>query len=1423
KIYRPGQTIYFKALVLSRQDQQPEIKAKHPVEVRFFDPNQQEVGKLKLTTNEFGSVQGSFVAPQTGLTGNMRLVVEGGATSISVEEYKRPKFETTFLPITGTYQLNSEVAVTGQAKAYAGSNIDGAIVRYRVIRETSYPYFWGYFRRPYPRTPQQEILSGETSTDAEGKFTFTFEAQPDPQSERDLLPVFRYQISADVVDISGETQSASTALSIGYTSLQADWNVPKTVDLARAEKFDLSITNLSGQKARASTQLVLQALQAPKRNFRPRKWTEVDQHILSQAEFYEKFPFDQYEDEGKPENWTATTLRTRTIEVEGKSTQDWSDWLTDLDPGHYALEWTINDPSGELIKKKAILEVVNSDRKKRDLSGVLSYHLSQTTAQPGETVQLSLSTSEKKTWVIYELAQGGKLLDRQFLKLKRKKKSFLTIPIKESHRGNIQITVTGVKNNAAYLYSERIQVPWTNKQLQLSWSTFRDKLTPGQDEQWKLTIKGPQKEAVAAEMVATLYDASLDVFRSNSFGLDLYPTYQVRSVWETGSGFRLQRANYLTGNNNYYGYGALRRGYDRLITMQNFYGFRPRMARNAPMPMADNEVMALSYVHSADAEMDDFDQDGVVASKAEAGNVSMESEGEPGGASEVSLPPTIRTNLEETAFFFPQLQTDEEGNIVLNFTIPEALTRWKFLGLAHTKELQMGTLGGETVTQKELMVFPNLPRFLREGDELALSAKVSNLTEEDMDGTAEVRLLDAFSLQPIHQSFGLTKREQAFSVKAGQSTPLSWDIKVPENVPALIVQILAKTDKFSDGEENALPILKNRLMVTESIPLAVRGMETKEFVFEKLVASDSSSTLQHQQLTLEFTSNPAWYAVQALPYLMEYPFDCTEQIFSRFYANSLASHVANSSPRIQQVFNQWKQQKIADDGSLLSQLEKNQELKGVLLEETPWVLNARSERERKQRIGLLFDLNRMSNEQAQAWRKLKDRQHSSGAFSWFPGMRPSRYITQLLVTGIGHLQKLGVAYASGNPEIAQTTNSAIQYLDREVAQDYNRLKSRKAEMDKNHLSYHHIQYLYMRTFFKDQVQTAGTEEAFGYYYGQAQTYWRDQSQYMQGMLSLVFHRNGDQTLAAQVLKGLKQSAVMNEALGMYWKDMSAGWFWYQAPIERHALMIEAFNEITKDLETVDELKIWLLKNKQTHDWKTTRATSAAVQALLSTGTNWLEQNEVVAVTLGEVGVDPFQREDTKVEAGTGYFKTAWQAEDIQANMGQIKVSKKDEGIAWGALYWQYFEQLDKITPAATPLSLKKELFVKMNSEQGPRLITIQDNSQAIKRGDRLVVRIELRVDRGMEYVHMKDLRAAAFEPTQTISRYQYKNGLGYYQSTRDVGTDFFFEYLPAGTHVFEYELLATQQGDFSNGITTIQCMYAPEFTSHSEGIRVKVE
>ena len=566
---------------------------------------------------------------------------------------------------------------------------------------------------------------------------------------------------------------------------------------------------------------------------------------------------------------------------------------------------------------------------------------------------------------------------------------------------------------------------------------------------------------------------------------------------------------------------------------------------------------------------------------------------------------------------------------------------------------------------------------------------------------------------------------------------------------------------------------------------------------------------------------------------MEAPCECADQFFNRYYANTIASFISNKYPTIKSVFNKWSDTaKGKDSVALLSNLQKNEDLKTALLLETPWVLEAKNETQQKQNIAVLFNMVKISAEAGKAIQQLKEMQSVNGGFVWFKGGPDDRYITQYILTGIGHLKKLGALTAANSAQQNNLTiviNKAIPYLDKKIQKDYEDLIKNKIKLINNNLTHTAIQYLYLRSFFTEIPVALGTQTAYTYYISQAKKYWLNNNKYLQAMIALTLHRNQDNITPKAIMRSLKENSINSETLGMYWKEWTVGGYrWQQAPIESQVLMIEAFTDIDKNNTTINDLKTWLLQQKQTQNWMTTRATAEACYALLLNSGNWLTAEKAVTITLGDISIRDF---DSTAEAGTGYFKKVIDREKVNAAMGNIGVSvtttktdktNRNNSNAWGAVYWQYFEDLDKTTTAVTPLQLNKKLFVEKKSNTGPLLVEVADGA-TLKIGDKVKVRILLKVDRDMEYIHMKDLRAACMEPIDILSAYKYQDGLGYYETTQDASTSFFFSRLPKGNYVFEYPLFVTHTGNFSNGITTIQSNYAPAFSSHSEGIRITVE
>ena len=1422
-IYRPGQTVYFKGIAIKYDGDSRKIVPNSKVKVTFYDVNYQTISTLDLVTNEYGTFNGSFKIPLGVLSGQMRIYTSNGAKYFRVEEYKRPKFETKLLPFDKSYKINEIVTVKGKATAYSGANLTDATVNYTIVRKTYSRYYWFYPTNENKTT----IKNGTTKTNDNGIYTIDFKAIPDLSQKNSSY--FSYSISVDVTDINGETQSTKSEIYIGYVDLKLSTNLSGLVNKDNRDTFRIYSNNLNSEEINSSGTILIYKLQTPTTASRKRYWTAPDKYIYTQKQWNKIYNGNEYK-----------TLKDYQLPVEKlvyssdfdtkKSKKFIIKNIKTWEAGKYRIIFKSQDAFGTKIEEKNNFTLFSTSETKLPYADNLIFTPITFSGQPGDTAKILLASSNKVK-VFYEII-SRKTHTKNWLNLNNNQ-HLIKIPIKEEYRGNFTVSGFYVFNNRKYTFSTTVTVPYKNKDLNIEFQTFRDKLLPGQKEKWLLTIKDHKGDPVLAEMLAAMYDKSLDVFASNSFGLNIYPYFYNYSSWSfdmftTGySQLYFINQNYFPfpqkvyNSLNWFGYYFRGGGY-----LDNYYideaeestgigrGFarkkyaaKPLMTKNAESEKDKRDYDSGGEGIEDDMEVDAFD------TPLEQDKQTIENK----NLSQIKA----RTNFNETAFFYPNLRTNSKGELVIEFTVPESLTKWKVIGLATTKDLKIGTFQKELITQKKLMVMPNPPRFFREGDKIEFPLKISNVSEKELTVDYDIQFFDAFTDKTLSID-NITKTQLVIS--AGGNKSISATITIPDDVDAIKYRVVAKAENYSDAEENVIPVLNNRMLVTESLPLPINGNQTKTFIFEKL-KNNKSKTLKNYKYTLEFTSNPAWYAVQALPYLMEYPYECSEQTFNRFYANSLATFIANSSPKIKAVFDSWKNTK--NPKALLSNLEKNQELKALMLEETPWVMDGKNESERKARVALLFDLNKMSRELNIALRKLQKAQSSNGGWPWFKGMPDNRYITQYIVSGMGHLDHLKVKSIRENRKTWNMIVKAVKYTDNRIREDYNWLKKmyKKEELKKYHIGSTQIQYLYARSFFKDIPVSKRNKEAYDYYYNQAKKYWNKTSLYSQGMIALILNRDDKAKTATPVeldiVKSLKERSLTNDEMGMYWKTNVSGYFWYQAPIETQALMIEVFDEVADDKTSVENLKKWLLKQKQTQDWKTTKSTAEAIYALLLKGNDLLASNKLVEVKIGGKLINPKKIDGTNVEAGTGYFKTSWNGSEITSDMGEITVTKKDGGIAWGAVYWQHFEDLDKITKHKTPVYIEKKLFVEKKTASGKIIEPIDKNK--LKIGDKVIVRIEIRVDRKMEFVHLKDMRASGFEPINVISRYKYQDGLSYYETTKDASTNFFMDYLPKGTYVFEYPLWVTHKGDFSNGITTIQCMYAPEFTSHSEGVRVNIE
>jgi len=1443
KLYRPGQTVFIKGIVEqclpdeTHRILEPRMLMNYPVRVTLKDANYQLIEETNVTTNEFGSFSCEFQLPERGMTGSWLIEAfidkYGCNHRISVEEYKRPAFEVNVETPEEAFSIGQEVTVEGDVLALAGYPISGAFVNYSVTRTASFPWWRS---RWCPSSETKTVVHGTLETDENGKFRITFPTEEDKTLRR-YTPLYRYEVSVDVTDINGETHTGSTSVYVSKRNLLLSCELTEEMNIEKSDnQYRISLTNTVGKPQNGTVQYEIFSLQMPGHYMRP--ISKADVAITNAKILNQNFPEFTQNEENLPENWPATSILEGTVKVTKEGTSYFSfPNLASLRDGYYKVVLSTLDNSGERIESEHYIHCYRESAQQCSAYQAL-WAVVDDKVNVGDNLKITVGTILPEAHVFCEIYAHNEKVSTQWLTLHGNTQ---TIAYKVDKRdiGNIIVHLVSVHSNVKENQSYTVYVVDSLRDINFEFLRFRDKTQPGSQEEYQIRLVDRQGKPVFAEMLCSMYDFALDELgRGNNQYLIFYThrTYadgDFRIVsWENN--YSQYNYRYVHGSalpqlsQNWLTFNPLNRTYSKMNTVQGnrsdgaatiIDGVRVREA-SFSADFAENEVQEVAILYD------------------EAPPMSFAEEVAPTSAKRAKSAPHetkpaeyVRSNFNETAFFYPQLRTDEHGDVFISFTMPDALTKWKMQGVAHNPDLQCGRFEKFVQTRKELMIVPNAPRFLREGDTMDFSAKVVNTSDKRLRGQVTLAFFNAVNNQPVNMLVSDDDRRDdvhivsttgytQYDVAPGMSQEVHFRIIVPEDVPAVTYRIIARNtdpqDVAGDGEEKTLPVLTNRMMVTESMPFYISGKGSKTFTFNKLqdsfgatdgrdVARNVSTTLKHYRLTVECAPNPVWYAIQAMPYMMEYPHECNEQRFSRYYANALATHILKANPVIEEVFNRWQ---TDSPEAFCSALEKNSELKQIMLEETPWVLDAQREGANKQALAAMFDFKRMSKEESATLKKLQQAQNGDGGWPWFAGGKSCDFITRHIVAGFGHLKALGVSTDVAN----STLRNAVSYMDEQMYKRYlDRKKYHYDYMDETH-------YLYARSFYKDKV-SAKHKAAYDTCYKALLRGWRDESFYTQAMIALTAWRNGDQKVAKEIVAYLKSMSQHDEEMGMFWKKQGGGWFWYEQPVERQAMLIEAFHTITpEDAESLAQMQLWLLKQKQTQHWSTTKSTTEAIYALLLNKT-LVAEDKTVAVTVGNVRLPD---ESTQTEAGTGYFKKAWTGEEITPDKANVRIEKGTDGPAWGGLYWQYFENLDKITRSDDQnLVIEKAIFKVENTDKGEVLKAITEN-QPLQKGDKVRVRVVITADRDMEFVHLKDMRAAAFEPVNVFSQYKYQDGLWYYEATKDAATHFFIDWLPKGKYVFEYTLFATQSGNFSNGITEIECMYAPEFRSHSQGVRVNI-
>ena len=1348
-IYRPGQTVYVSGLAYEMEKDSTRVLADKKYTVSLYDANNNETGKVEVRTNGFGSFSGQFVLPSPCLTGYFSLRAADTSVSFKVEEYKRPTFDVTFEPVKVEYQVGDSIEVVGMAKTFAGAPVQNARVHYNISR--SYAWVWRFMGRGSAR------WEGEAMTDADGKFSVPVHFEIDSDRRESPLWYYTYNIQADVTDGAGETQQANLSLPLGSTSMVLNMdNLPD--NLVKEKKLEIKLTamNLSGEP--------------------------VDTPVTYQVVEMEEQK-DGQEKEGRK-------VLTGTVEANKSFVPE---AIYALPSGNYRLKLSAKDTQGRecTASKNFLLFSLNDKRPPFVITDWFYQDGLEFDAASPATVYIG--SSEKNVYLLYDVFAGNKRLESKRIELSDSVVSF-RFPYKKEYGDGILVSMAFVKDGRLYSHNARIMKPAPEKKLQLKWTTFRDKLRPGQQEEWKLTVLYPDGSPAEAEMLATMYDASLDKIYSAhklDFGVDFHYVVPL-TYWNTS----YMRNAYLYVDFPLKRLRAVPLEYSELIipstgrmeAMVVGYGGSPRTTLAGALKIRGRS--AANAVMNQEAVTDMVLQEEMVETSAQE-KVEMGSSEELAETGDIQ----IRENFAETAFFYPQLRTNEKGEVSISFVLPESLTRWTFMGLAHTRNVDYGKIEATATASKEFMLQPNMPRFVRVGDKANIAASLMNLSDKGVKGTVRMELFNPETEKVFYS------QKQKFDVKGGETGHVNFTFEVSDKYAVMACRMVADGDTFSDGEQRYIPVLTDKQWVTETVPLNVNGEGAHTFSLENLF-NKHSKTASEQRLTVEFTAHPAWYAVQALPVVANPQNEDALSWATAYYAHSLAAFIVKENPRIKQVFDSWKAQGGTKE-TFMSNLQKNQELKNILLAETPWLTEATNEAEQKQRIATLFDLNTMNSQLAVSVEKLGELQNADGAWSWYKGMQGSRYVTTQVMEMLVRLNAL--THQDADSRMQPMIQKGFEYLGKQAAEEY---KSMKEAEKKGAVglrpSEQVLRYLYICAL---DGKAPVDEKVNRYFIDKLSGEGKELTIYGKALGAIILQQAGKVAEARLFMQSLMEYSVVTDEMGRYFDTPKARYSWFSYKIPTEVAAMEAIQRITKDTKAIDEMKRWLLKQKQTQTWETPIATADAVYALMATGASDLLANTGgVEITLGKEVIR------TPADNAIGYIKKTVSGDVM--NIKKVRVDKEGAGMGWGAVYAQYLESMDQIGEQGNGLSVSRQLY------KGDEAL---NESAPLKVGDRITVRLTVKADRDMDFVQIKDDRAACMEPLQAVSGFRWGNGLGYYQATKDASTQFFIDQMRKGTYVIEYQVYVNRTGEYQAGIATVQSAYAPEFGGHTRGYRVMVE
>lgn len=1465
-IYRPGQEVLFKgiATVMYEDERGRKLLTDNKTyKVYLLDANNQPLDSLSLKLNSFGALSGTFRLPIGQMAGNYSLKAQSmnKRQFFKVEEYKRPTYFVSIDTLKDAVSLGDSVTIHGQAMAYSGYPITDAKVEIRVTRNVYFPYSW---YRYLPDASPISVAHGTVETDAKGNFDFTFMAAKGDNSWSRFMPNYNFVIEATSTDLNGETRSAGSHVILGSQPFNLSVNIPDNASSDQLDTLYLTSRTAAGEFTQQQVSLKITQVEAPRRLLRNRLWDVPDLSVIDSAEFVRDFPHDPYMDQLDKDHWQRGRVVYRadiTTNPAGKIGLGQK-----IGPGWYEVLAEAPGVDGQTIRDRKYVYLYNA----KDPLVAPSYHwFDQKNKQvlAGEMSGFTLAGSQQNQYVIYSTtkeANGRQKLKYKHVVMQGKPVQLpLRLTEKDIHGG--QLDYAYVRDNRTYTGSITVHLKDTTTLPEIVYESFRDKTEPGTKEHWTLHINKGTERLKDMELLSAMYDASLDQFTPHRWSLltkkspgGLYTAY-----WQNSGVFGLERARM---HPVYPGLYTEAKTYDKFIYDELFRRNRPGrniMLRGGVVHAALSGKVAGLADQSPAPALNDVVVVGYGMEKKELLTASVKIVNENNDSKDqaaMAAQQPVRSDFRETAFFFPAIHSDAEGNYTVDFQMPDALTSWKWMNMAYDKDLQMVTGVKKIVTQKTLMVRPNMPRFVRNGDQLSLSAQIVNLSEADLTSAVSLEIQDPATGKALDWFTKEANTPKEVTVGANSAATVHYDISVPADFTGPVsVTLRANGGQYSDAEKNMLPVLTNKMEVTETLPIYLKGNGEKTFTMDKLIAlsgvpgdnKDGTKEKESKKLVLELTTNPIWNVVMALPDVQIGDKPSGMGIMHKLYADAMGAYVINKYPEIARVIHTWAAETASGENkdALLSALEKNPDLKSILLKQTPWVLDANNETAQHKALVRFFDKAALDSAQRSLVGRLMNLQQSDGGFSWFSGGQTDILSTQNVLGGVHQLLRGKLKGPSLEIPLSKIAADAGQYLSSYYTMNYegwlNRqnevsasLRSAKATGNRSDkkpdtlypIGAMEIQYLYVLSM--NPEATGSLNEMQRFFLKQETASWQQRSVYLQLMIAATQYRMGDRDFAIHtVLKSLLDRTVRSEVLGMYWKQEARYYSWYENNLQAQALAISLLTEIGNDAgypewkNDLAELERYLISQKQVNHWPATQTTVDACVAMIDAAPENLVSQRQTEVMLGN------QTLDLKKQEGTGYMRYEVSGNEINASMGKVTVRVKGapEGgntaiPVYGALYWQYISPIMAVEAAGkTPgISLGKSLYREVNTSSGKQLVPVKATDM-LHVGDKLVSRLTIQLDRDMDYVHLREMRAAGVQPDQTLSGYQYKDGLSYYQTTGDLTTDLFFDHIAKGAYVIEYPVHVSHAGRFAAGTATMESFYAPEFATHTEGIAIQAE